>query len=66
MKGMRWRHMGPRIDCYEVWYPLYLTKDVPEDAVLPLTMYYRQLVLCRDGNDVLLCHGCDRIAWGPR
>ena len=40
----------------EEWYPLYLTKEVPDDAALPLTVFDRQLVLYRDGDGVLRCH----------
>lgn len=40
----------------EEWYPLYLTKDVPDDAPLGLTVYDQQLVLYKDGNGVLHCY----------
>lgn len=40
----------------EEWYPLYLTKDVPEDAPLGLTVFDKQLVLYRDGAGELHCH----------
>ncbi|XP_062097906.1 protein TIC 55, chloroplastic [Humulus lupulus] len=43
-------------DWTEEWYPLYLTKDVPEDAPLGLTVYHKQLVLYRDGSGQLRCH----------
>ena len=45
-----------RYDWKEEWYPLYLSKEVPDDAALPLTVFDRQLVLWRDGNGVLRCH----------
>ncbi|KAK9698178.1 hypothetical protein RND81_08G087000 [Saponaria officinalis] len=37
-------------DWTEEWYPLYLTKDVPEDAPLGLTVFHKQLVLYRDAS----------------
>ncbi|ERN07127.1 protein TIC 55, chloroplastic [Amborella trichopoda] len=40
----------------EEWYPLYLSKDVPDDAPLGLTVFDHQLVLYRDGNGILRCH----------
>ncbi|MBA0690593.1 hypothetical protein Goari_008258, partial [Gossypium aridum] len=40
----------------EEWYPLYLTKDVPDDAPLGLTVFDQQLVLYKDGNGVLHCY----------
>lgn len=43
-------------DWTEEWYPLYLTKDVPEDAPLGLTVYNKQLVLYRDGFGELRCY----------
>ncbi|KAL4334506.1 hypothetical protein GQ457_07G043930 [Hibiscus cannabinus] len=39
----------------EEWYPLYLTKDVPDDAPLGLTVFDQQLVLYKDGNGLLHC-----------
>lgn len=39
----------------EEWYPLYLTKNVPDDAPLGLTVFDKQVVLYRDGNGVLRC-----------
>ncbi|KAM0849121.1 hypothetical protein ACQ4PT_053923 [Festuca glaucescens] len=45
-----------KYDWQEEWYPLYLTKEVPDDAALPLTVYDRQLVLYRDADGVLRCH----------
>lgn len=39
----------------EEWYPLYLTKDVPDDAPLGLTVFDKQVVLYRDGSGVLRC-----------
>ncbi|PON73178.1 Pheophorbide a oxygenase [Parasponia andersonii] len=43
-------------DWTEEWYPLYLTKDVPEDAPLGLTVFHKQLVLYRDGFGELRCY----------
>ena len=40
----------------EEWYPLYLTKDVPDDAPLGLTVFDQQLVLYKDGKRVLHCY----------
>ncbi|KAK8513516.1 hypothetical protein V6N13_002254 [Hibiscus sabdariffa] len=40
----------------EEWYPLYLTKDVPDDAPLGLTVFDQQLVLYKDGNGLLHCY----------
>ena len=34
-----------RYDWREEWYPLYLSKEVPEDAALPITVFDRLLVL---------------------
>ncbi|KAG6591514.1 Protein TIC 55, chloroplastic, partial [Cucurbita argyrosperma subsp. sororia] len=48
-------------DWTEEWYPLYLTRDVPEDAPLGLTVFDKQLVLYRDGTGELRCHE-DRLA----
>lgn len=45
-----------RYDWREEWYPLYLSKEVPDDAALPLTVFDRQLVLYRDADGVLRCH----------
>uniref|UniRef100_A0A0D9YZI9 Rieske domain-containing protein n=1 Tax=Oryza glumipatula TaxID=40148 RepID=A0A0D9YZI9_9ORYZ len=45
-----------RYDWREEWYPLYLAKEVPDDAALPLTVFDRQLVLYRDAAGVLRCH----------
>jgi hypothetical protein len=45
-----------KYDWQEEWYPLYLTKEVPDDAALPLTVFDRQLVLYRDADAVLRCH----------
>ncbi|KAL5559622.1 hypothetical protein UlMin_035833 [Ulmus minor] len=42
-------------DWTEEWYPLYLTKDVPEDAPLGLTVFDKQLVLYRDGAGEWRC-----------
>lgn len=43
-------------DWTEEWYPLYLTKNVPEDAPLGLTVFDKQVVLFRDGNGDLQCY----------
>lgn len=43
-------------DWTEEWYPLYLTKDVPDDAPLGLTVFDKQVVLYRDGGGELRCH----------
>ncbi|KAM7276572.1 hypothetical protein ACFE04_018438 [Oxalis oulophora] len=43
-------------DWREEWYPLYLTKDVPDDSPLGLTVFDHQIVLYKDGNGVLRCH----------
>lgn len=40
----------------EEWYPLYLTKDVPDDAPLGLTVFDQKLVLYKDGNGLLHCY----------
>jgi len=40
----------------EEWYPLYLTKDVPDDAPLGLNVFDKQLVLYKDGQGELRCH----------
>ena len=37
------------------WYPLYLTKDVPDDAPLGLTVFDKQIVLYKDGEGQLRC-----------
>lgn len=42
-------------DWTEEWYPLYLTKDVPDDAPLGLTVFDKQLVLFKDGLGELRC-----------
>ena len=34
-----------RYDWREEWYPLYLSKEVPEAAALPITVFARLLVL---------------------
>ncbi|XP_015884267.3 protein TIC 55, chloroplastic [Ziziphus jujuba] len=53
-------HRGERdvadYDWTEEWYPLYLTRDVPEDAPLGLTVFDKQLVLYRDGAGELRCY----------
>ncbi|EXC18768.1 Protein TIC 55 [Morus notabilis] len=43
-------------DWTEEWYPLYLTKNLPHDAPLGLTVFDKQLVLYRDGAGELRCH----------
>ncbi|CAM8961539.1 unnamed protein product [Rhodiola kirilowii] len=43
-------------DWTEEWYPLYLVKDVPDDAPLGLTVFDRQVVLYKDGNGELHCY----------
>lgn len=43
-------------DWTEEWYPLYLTRDVPDDAPLGLTVFDRQIVLYRDGEGTLRCY----------
>ncbi|KAI3473016.1 hypothetical protein Pfo_030099 [Paulownia fortunei] len=43
-------------DWTEEWYPLYLTKNVPDDAPLGLTVFDKQVVLHRDGNGELRCY----------
>ncbi|KAJ6406107.1 hypothetical protein OIU84_009767 [Salix udensis] len=42
-------------DWTEEWYPLYLTKDVPDDAPLGLTVFDKQVVLYKDGQGELRC-----------
>ncbi|KAJ4836999.1 hypothetical protein Tsubulata_022212 [Turnera subulata] len=43
-------------DWTEEWYPLYLAKDVPDDAPLGLTVFDRQVVLYKDGQGELRCY----------
>ncbi|KAA8521469.1 hypothetical protein F0562_012142 [Nyssa sinensis] len=43
-------------DWTEEWYPLYLTRNIPDDAPLGLTVFDKQLVLYRDGNGDLRCY----------
>ncbi|KAL9270416.1 TIC 55, chloroplastic-like protein [Drosera capensis] len=43
-------------DWEQEWYPLYLSRNVPDDAPLGLTVFDRQLVLYRDGEGVIRCH----------
>lgn len=43
-------------DWTEEWYPLYLTRDVPDDAPLGLTVFDRQIVLYKDGEGTLRCY----------
>ena len=49
------RHMA-KYDWREEWYPLYLTKELPEDAPLGLTVFDKQIVLYRDANSLLRCY----------
>lgn len=42
-------------DWTEEWYPLYLTKNVPDDAPLGLTVFDKQVVLYKDGSGELRC-----------
>ncbi|GJS19877.1 protein TIC 55, chloroplastic [Tanacetum coccineum] len=43
-------------DWTEEWYPLYLAKNIPDDAPLGLTVFDKQVVLYRDGNGELQCY----------
>lgn len=43
-------------DWTEEWYPLYLTKNVPEDAPLGLTVFDKQIVLYLDAAAQLRCY----------
>nr|DAD27516.1 TPA_asm: hypothetical protein HUJ06_028984 [Nelumbo nucifera] len=43
-------------DWREEWYPLYLTRNIPDDAPLGLTVFDKQLVLYKDGSGVLRCY----------
>lgn len=43
-------------DWTEEWYPLYLTKNIPNDAPLGLTVFHKQLVLYRDASGQLRCY----------
>ncbi|XP_073276322.1 protein TIC 55, chloroplastic-like [Primulina huaijiensis] len=43
-------------DWTEEWYPLYLSKNVPDDAPLGLTVYDKQVVLYRNGTGELRCY----------
>lgn len=45
-----------KYDWREEWYPLYLTKNIPEDAPLGLTVFDKQIVLYRDGSGMLQCY----------
>ncbi|PKA49417.1 Protein TIC 55, chloroplastic [Apostasia shenzhenica] len=45
-----------KYDWREEWYPLYLTKEIPEDAPLGLAVFHKKLVLYRDGHGVLRCY----------
>lgn len=42
-------------DWTEEWYPLYLTKNIPDDAPLGLTVFDKQVVLYKDGSGQLRC-----------
>ncbi|XP_042488502.1 protein TIC 55, chloroplastic-like [Macadamia integrifolia] len=43
-------------DWREEWYPLYLTRDIPDDAPLGLNVFDKQIVLYRDGCGFLHCY----------
>ncbi|XP_010525891.1 PREDICTED: protein TIC 55, chloroplastic isoform X2 [Tarenaya hassleriana] len=43
-------------DWTEEWYPLYLTRDVPDDAPLGLAVFDRKIVLYKDGDGALRCY----------
>ncbi|XP_019085646.1 PREDICTED: protein TIC 55, chloroplastic-like [Camelina sativa] len=43
-------------DWTEEWYPLHLTRNVPEDAPLGLTVFDSQIVLYKDGDGTLCCY----------
>lgn len=43
-------------DWTEEWYPLYLTKNIPNDAPLGLTVFHKQLVLYLDASGQLRCY----------
>ncbi|CAN0899570.1 Protein TIC 55, chloroplastic [Linum grandiflorum] len=43
-------------DWTEEWYPLYLTKDVPDDAPLGLTVFDKQVVVYKDGQGQFRCY----------
>ncbi|KAH9615249.1 hypothetical protein KSS87_013708 [Heliosperma pusillum] len=43
-------------DWTEEWYPLYLSKNVPDDAPLGLTVFHKQLVLYRDAAGEFRCY----------
>ncbi|XP_043694819.1 protein TIC 55, chloroplastic-like [Telopea speciosissima] len=43
-------------DWREEWYPLYLAKEIPDDAPLGLNVFDKQIVLYRDGCGVLHCY----------
>lgn len=43
-------------DWTEEWYPLYLTKNIPEDSPLGLTVFDKQVVLYKNGNGELQCY----------
>lgn len=47
---------GVSYEWSEEWYPLYLTKNVPDDAPLGLTVFDKQVVLFKDGNGELHCY----------
>ncbi|MCO5577424.1 hypothetical protein L7F22_031256 [Adiantum nelumboides] len=38
------------------WYPLYLTREVPRDAPLALTVFHKRVVLHNDGDANLRCY----------
>lgn len=43
-------------DWTQEWYPLYLTKNIPDDSPLGLTVFDKQVVLYKDGNGELQCY----------
>lgn len=43
-------------DWTQEWYPLYLTKNIPDDSPLGLTVFDIQVVLYKDGNGELHCY----------
>lgn len=50
------KESSARYDWTEEWYPLYLTKQVPDDAPLGLTVFDKQVVLFKDGDGVIRCY----------
>ena len=43
-------------DWTQEWYPLYLTKNIPDDSPLGLTVFDKQVVLYKDGSGELQCY----------